>query len=499
MADYDAIVIGAGCGGLTAAALLAKQGRKVLVLEQGDRVGGCCSTFEREGYRFDVGATILEIIDPINAAFEMLGTSLREEVDLEPCDPVYNVIFEDGSRLTYPSSIEAKAEIISRISPEDGKSWLEYARYFGGFMRTALNGFYVSPANNMMDMVKMLGKDPRFLKYLPLFTKSFEDVMRKYFKEDRVQQSIYYPGFFCGLPPALAPGIFSFLSYSEHEGVYYPRGGMIAVPQALQRCGERFGLEVRLGQRVERVMVRDRAVEGVRLYDGTEITSKAIVSNINAKTLYLDMIGEDQLPWLARYGIKSYRLSVSAPMINVGLDYRPPLEAHHTILTTPMDKLNAYWFEEMNRGQLPDSQFGLVCFPTYSDASMAPEGHHVLNIILAGPYHLSRGDWDRDKKSYGQRQLEMLSASAIPGLADHVKVMEVATPKDYERRLLTPEGAFLGLDMDLPASTVFRPSARSKSIKGLYLAGASTHPGGGVPTVISSGIIAADLVDRYES
>src|SRR4030042_4060013 len=98
MADYDVIVIVAGCGGLTAAALLAKQGRKVLVLEQGDRVGGCCSTFEREGYRFDVGATILEIIDPINAAFEMLGTSLREEVDLEPCDPVYNVIFAAGSR-----------------------------------------------------------------------------------------------------------------------------------------------------------------------------------------------------------------------------------------------------------------------------------------------------------------------------------------------------------------------------------------------------------------
>jgi phytoene dehydrogenase-like protein len=103
-----------------------------------------------------------------------------------------------------------------------------------------------------------------------------------------------------------------------------------------------------------------------------------------------------------------------------------------------------------------------------------------------------------DKKAYGERQLEMLSESLIPGLADHVEVMEVATPRDYERRLLMPEGAFLGLDMDLSASTVFRPAARSRSIKGLYLAGGSTHPGGGVPTVISSGVITANLINRYE-
>ncbi len=498
MPDYDVIVIGAGLGGLTAGALLAKQGRRTLVLEQGKSIGGCCSTYEKEGYRFDVGATILEILRPFEIAFERLGTSFYQEVQLEPCDPVYSIIFQDGSRITYPSSIEAKAEIISRISPEDGKAWLEYARYVGDFMRTAVEGFFLSPMNGMADMARVILKDPRLLKFLPLFNRSFEQVMRGYFKDGRVLDSLSYPGKFCGQPPALAPGIFAFLSYAEHEGVFFPRGGMIALPEALRRCGERFGMEVRLGQRVEKVLVSGRRVQGVALADGTEITAPVVVSNINAKTLYLEMIGEEHLPWLARYGVRSYRLSASAPMINVGLDYRPPLEAHHNIVTVSMEETNRYWFEDMPRGLLPREPSALVCFPTFSDASMAPEGRHVLNIVMTGPYHVSELDWERDKKEYGERQLRMLSEKAIPGLADHVEVMEVLTPRDYERWLLTPEGAILGLDMDIPSSAVFRPVARSRSIKGLYLAGASTHPGGGIPSVVASGIIASDLITRYE-
>jgi phytoene desaturase len=498
MADYDVIVIGAGLGGMTAGALLAKQGRRTLVLEQSDKIGGCCSTYEHGGYRFDVGATLLEILGPFVSAFEKLGTTFWDEVRLIPCDPVFNIIFPDGSRMTYPASIEEKAEIISRISPEDGKAWLEFARYFGEFMDTAVGGFLVSPANTMMDMNKVMLKDPRLLKFLPLFGKSFEDVIRKYFKNEKVQESMSYQGKFVGQPPALNSGIFAFLSYAEHEGVYYPEGGMIAIPEALRRCGERSGLEVRLGQEVEKVMVRDRRAEGVLLADGTEITAKVVVSNINAKMLYLDMIGEENLPWLARYGIKSYTLSNPSPMINVGLDYRPPLDAHHTILTASMDKLNDYWFGGMKQGMLPREAGGLVCFPTYSDPSVAPEGRHVLNIVLSGPYHVKEIDWDRDKKAYGEKQLEMLSEKAIPGLADHVEVMDVLTPRDYERRLLIPESAHLGMDMGLMSASVFRPSSRSKSIKGLYLAGSSTHPGGGIPSVMASGAIAADLVSTYE-
>jgi phytoene desaturase len=498
MADYDAIVIGAGCGGISAGALLARQGRKVLVLEQSERVGGCCSTFEKEGYHFDVGASIVEVIYPIEKAFETLGTSFQQEVDLLPCDPIYSYIFKDGSRVNYPLSLEGTAEVISSISPEDGKQWFQLADYFADMMKQTIEAFFTNPSNSFLDLMKMGVKNPRMLKFLPLFITSYQDVIKKYFKNDVVQQTMSFQSFYCGLPPELAPGFIALIPYSEHEGIWYPRGGMVQIPRAFQRCGEKLGMEVRFNTRVDKVMVRNRVVEGVRLADGTEITSDLVISNVNAKKLYLDMIGEEHLPWLARIGIKSYEVSMSCVMLYIGLDYRPPLEAHHSLTIGPLQMMNDFWWNEYKNGQIPEDVHGLICWPTESDPSLAPEGCHVLNIMGMGPYDLSGTDWDSEKQRVAEMMIKGLSETAVPGMSDHVKVLEVSTPLDFERRLLNPKGAIYGLSMDLPNQAVFRPAAKSRSIKGLYLTGASTHPGGGVPSAVASGLIASMLVDKYE-
>jgi len=280
--------------------------------------------------------------------------------------------------------------------------------------------------------------------------------------------------------------------------VYYPRGGMIQIPLALQRCGEQFGMQVQLNQCVERVLVRDGRAKGVVLADGTEITANVIVSNINAKTLYLDLIGEEHLPWLARRGVKSYQLSKAVPMIYAGIDYRPPLDAHHSVMAISMEGINDYWRNTVEPGVLPTEPFGLICWSTASDPSLAPEGHHVLNLIPEGFYHLSGTDWDKEKEAFIDQTITYLDRVAMPGFAQHIKVLDCATPLDYERRLRLPEGAIYALQQDLPAQAMFRPASKSKSIEGLYLTGSSTHPGGGVPSVIGSGVIAAKLIEQRE-
>lgn len=494
MSDYDVIVIGAGLGGLSSGALLAHQGRKVLVLEQSDRVGGCCSSFEKNGYTFDVGASIVEIIQPIEKVFNQLGTTLQKELDLISCDPIMSFIFEDGERITYPLSAEKTGEMISRISPEDGRRWKEFSAFSQELMDVTLDTFFCEPASTMQDMAKLIKKNPKFLKFLPVFMTSYQSVLEKYFKNDTVMKTMAYESLYFGLPPCIVPGPYAMVPYTEHVGIYYPKGGMIQIPLALQRLGEQKGMQVLLSSHVNKVLVENGKVIGVRLADGSEITCDKVVSNINAKTLYLKLIGEEYLSPLVVRGLKSYDYSISVPMVYAALDYEPPLDAHHSIFAISAEDLNNHYYKYIKGGRLAKKNFGLVCWSTHTDPSLAPKGHHLLNIIPEGGYYLRDTDWDSEKPSFIERTIENLSKNGIPGLKDHVVYSDCATPLDFERHLMLPEGAIYCLQQDLPAQAVFRPSAKSKSISGLYLSGSSTHPGGGVPTTIASGWIASKLI-----
>jgi phytoene desaturase len=496
MKDYDAIVIGAGLGGLSCGALLAKQGRKVIVLEQSDMIGGCCSTYIKEGFGFDVGASLVEILHPIELAFKRLGTTLKEEVDLIPCDPIVTCVLRDGSKITYPSSMKGTEEALAKFSAKDEKNWKKYAAFFYELTDVLYNTLFSGPADSLGDMMRMVRKEPRILKFLPTYLSSYQSLMKKYFST-RIQDSFAFQAFYFGLPPELLPGVFALVPCTEHRGLFYPKGGMIQIPKAFERCGKRFGMELKLKSRVDKILVRNNRAVGVRLTDGTEITSNVVVSNINAKTLYQQLIGEDKLPWLARMGVKSYECSLALPMIYLGIDYEPPLVGHHTLIAPTVGEINEYWKNRLDT-PIPDKQFGLIGWSTFTDPSMASEGLHVLNLTMTGAYRLKGTTWDTQKKPFIENVIKWLSKEIVPGLEQHVKIAEATTPLDFERRIGLAEGAIYGLAQDLPSGTVFRPANKSKSIDGLYLAGCSTNPGGGVPTVIASGTITARLIEKYE-
>jgi len=501
MTQYDAVIIGAGLGGLTTGAVLAKRGKKVLVLEQSGQIGGCCTTYEVGKYKYDIGASVVEMLPIIDGVFAELGTTFEKEVDLIQCDPIYSVIFPDNSRLTIPMSVEGAADEIGKISPEDRKGFLEYAKTFEAFIEGNGLDFFTMPMNTLGDFMGAFKKIPVLAKFNKYFFMTYGDVLNKFFKSPKIKQSMAYQSFYSGHSPEQAVGIFAIIPYMEHKGIYYPRGGMIKIPQAIQRLGEKSGLEVRVNAEVVKVIVDDsRRAKGVVLKNGEKIEAKVVVSNINARKLYIDLVGEENLPSIVKTGIKSYNLSKSTPYICLGVDYDPPLDAHHTLMTRDVEEINAFWWEKYRKGYLPtpQEQFGLICCPTKADPSLAPKGHHIVALDFQGPFKLAGQTWDDVKEEFSENLVSYLSERIIPGLKDHVQDMTVSTPLDFERRLLNPGGAFYCFQQDLSAQAVFRPASKSKAIKGLYLAGASTHPGGGVPTVMASGVIAANQIVQYE-
>lgn len=282
--EYDAIVIGAGCGGTTAAAMLAKNGYRVALLEQSSLVGGCCSTAKIKGYRFDLGASIVEDTDVIDLVFRRLGTTLSDEVKLVRCEPVYDCMLSDGSRLQIPSGTRETEAEIAKISKGDAKRFRKYVRKFRDFTETALKGFFVMPARSLTDLIKIFVRTPALLKFGSLFVGSYQGALQKYFKNPKILESMSFQSFYVGLPPQLSPAYFAMLPYSEHRGVYYTKGGMGQIPEALLRIGRKSGLEFRQKTRVNRILVEDRAVQGVELADGSILRSKVVVSGINAKT-----------------------------------------------------------------------------------------------------------------------------------------------------------------------------------------------------------------------
>ena len=502
MLDYDVVVIGGGVGGLSTAALCQKAGMKTLVLEQSERIGGCCSTYETEGFHFDVGASVVEMPGAFEELFKRLGLPREKYVPFVPVDPIYD--FRDNSRgvqFSYPASIEETAEVIARFSPEDARSFMAFAKKFTPIISGLVDNFFYLPCASFLDSLKLVVNYPRMLQVLPMFVTTHQKVVARYFKNEDVRASMAFQSFYGGLPPDLCAGLYAIIGLLEHEGIFYPPGGMIRIPAGIQRAFEDLGGETRFNARVVRVMVEDRRALGVELWDGSEIRARNVVGAINAKKLYMELIGREHLPWHVWRGIDSMVLSMPCPMIYLGVDYEPPLNAHHTLNLTSAKVMNDYWSEYYLKGKLYKVEgrlevMGLVSWASKIDPSLAPAGKHVITHMGLAPYNLAGNDWDRYKERYVDEAIATMERTLIPDLSKHVVYRDMATPKDLERMLLHPGGAVYGIQTDISHMAVFRPANRSKAIRNLYLAGASTHPGGGIPGVLAGGIITGGLIER---
>ncbi len=490
--DYDAIVIGSGVGGITCGAILAKRGLKTIILENHDTIGGFCSTFEEQGFHFDTGACIVEYLQAYDMIFENLGKKREDYIDFRQCEPVYTFRTPEGDYLEIPTDIHEMHDVIKQYSKRDAKNWLKYCDYWRDMQEKGMETFLHTDMQSWRSLFKMF--DFSSLKFLPTYLTTYEILIKKWFSHQTTLDAFGFQSYWIGLPPRLCPGLYAGINYGEHEGIYYPMGGMISIPESLLAIGREYGLELKLNTRVAKVIVKNGRTRGVELQDGTKISSKIVVSNVNAKTLYLELIGEENLPRSIVKGVKSYVLSMAMPGVYLGIKGDVPLRSHHSLQLGRFQQMNKMWDEGFTKKRLGDEPTCLISWPTETDPSLAPEGHHALTVMSMGPYELDHGTWDDRRDEFMERVLAFVEKTLWPGITDQIVYKSLSTPLDFERKLLSPHGAVYALQNDIASTMIFRPANRSKSVKGLYLVGASTHPGGGVPMVASSGKISADLI-----
>jgi phytoene desaturase len=493
--DYDAIVIGAGLGGLAAAGILAHRGLRTAVFEQAPRVGGCCGSVQQGNYQFDVGAMVVLFLEVIEQYFRAAGREMADYVQFLPIDPLIEVVGTDRERFRIPTSSEETGRVFAAFNEADGEGWKRFAEAAESGMSRTMTELFTTPMQTFTEARKALRRSPSLAVDRSTILDSFETTLRSFFRSESILGALSHGSYSVGLPPALAPGYAAFLSYSEHQGSYYPRGGMKAIPEAMARAFEEDGGEIHLRSAVTEVLTEAGRAIGVRLADGREARCGVVVSDINAKVVYGRMLPRAAVPRWARLALRSLALSQSSCMLMLGIEGDEGFGAHNTLFSCGLEAMNRIWFEDYERGRPSRGGYLLASMPSKTDTSLAPAGHHVVHLHTLAPYALASGStWDDIRGAESDRMLDFLHHDFGVEVRDRIRYARLSTPLDLERDVGLYRGALYGIENGLLSTAMFRPRMRSPIVKGLYLAGSSVHLGGGIPVCIGSGMIVADLV-----
>lgn len=490
-------VVGSGFGGLSAAIRLAAAGHDVTVFEKLDRIGGRAYQYDIDGFRFDAGPTVLTAPFMFEELFALAGESLSDYVDLRPLDPYYRAFDQSGAPFDFRAEDEAMLAEIARRSPGDVEGFRRLRRR----VSEIFDAFYPYTERSMMQLPVML----RMLPYL-LEHRAMLDVGRlvnRHVRDPFLRRSLAFHPLLIGGDPARTPALYALIvEFERRWGVHYAVGGTGALVSALGALLERLGGRIETGAEVEQIVVDDGRVAGVRLTDRDTHPADVVVSNADPGFTYERLLAEQASATPARLRLRSVRPSMSLHVLYFGADRRWPDSplAHHNILFAgdPGRALRRVFGRPRARAgeSAADDLFMYVHVPTRSDPSVAPPGCEALYVLVAAPAMSRRARDVADDSGHVRRTvLDVLDDGFLPGLVDHLIVEHAIGPQHFRDVLNTPRGAAFSLQPTLFQSGWFRPHNRSHAVAGLYLVGAGTHPGAGVPAVLASGKIAANLID----
>ncbi len=478
MASKRIAIIGAGVGGLSAAARLGHRGNRVVVFEKLPRCGGRANIIEDAGYKFDTGPSFVLMPPFFEEAFSSCGRDIRQYLSLRQLPVHYTLFFADGQTLTVSGDRQETARQLERFEPGGAAAFEAFLAETGRFYRKVENLLYRS----------FTVKDLAHPRYWPLLFalrpwESFWHLARRFFRSEKLLFAFTFESMFMGVSPLQAPAFYSIITYADHvQKVFHPMGGMYEIPRQLQRLAGEFKVQMRYGCPVERLCPGKDEVRVA--FAGQEEGFDAAL--VNADYAY------SQRALLGRT-LPQYRYSCSVFLIYLGIRRPIPNLAHHNLFFAR--DLFRNLTEIFQGSQAPQDPSFYVHVPTRTDPSLCPPGKEILYILVPVP-NLKQGPEIPKAQLRRLRDLtlERISEKAGFRVQEQIEVEHTFLPQDFVSRYNIEYGATFGLAHNLMQSAFLRPANRDRRFPNLYYVGASTQPGGGLPVVLASARIVCDLI-----
>ena len=478
--EQRAVVIGSGFGGLAAAVRLRAMGYRVAIIEALDQPGGRARVFYGDGHTFDAGPTVITAPYLLDELFALVGRDPRDYFELVPVDPFYRILFHDGSTFDYVGDEERLLEEVRRLSPADVDGYRRLARHAERIFDVGYTGLADRPFHRLSQMLRVLPDMVRLGSH-----RSVYDTVARYIRDDRLRQALTFEPLLVGGNPFRTTSIYLLIHWLERKwGVHFARGGTTSIIRALVALLADLDVEVQLGTAAEEILVSGGRTTGVRVQGGRTLPADVVVSNADPTFTYSLLIGADHRPRHGKRRLARVRQSMGLFVGFFGARRTWPELAHHTIVLGP--RYEGLLDDIFRRRVLAEDFSMYLHAPTRTDPSLAQPGHETFYVLSPVPNARSGIDWTAERERYFDRLLESLEQRLVPGLAEAITTRFSMTPLEFERDLRSPDGAGFGPEPVLTQSAWFRYHNQSPDVSGLYFVGAGTHPGAGVPGVLSS-------------
>jgi phytoene desaturase len=483
-----AVVIGSGFGGLAAAIRLGARGYRVTILERLDAPGGRAYVHRQDGFTFDAGPTIVTAPFLLEELWRLCGRHLADDVDLRPVSPFYRMHFHDRTVFDYSGDAVAMRAAVAKLSPSDVAGYERFMLASEAIFQVGFGRLGHVPFGSWLDMARILPEMIRLRSYRTVYR-----FVASYVVDPRLRIALSFHPLLIGGNPFTASSIYALIAFLERRwGVFFPMGGIGRLVQGLARLIDGQGGTIRYGAEVRAIAVNNGAATGVLLTSGEEIAADIVVSNADSAWTYRYLLPPAvRHRWTDRR-IERTRYSMSLFVWYFGTKRRYRDVPHHTILLGPRYR---ELLDDIFARKVLAPDFSLYLHrPTATDPSLAPVGCDSFYVLSPVPHLASGTDWTTTAETYRRRLAEHLSATVLPDLDRNVVTSRIMTPQDFQDRLLSFRGAAFGMEPILSQSAWFRPHNRSEELRRFYLVGAGTHPGAGLPGVLSSARVLDSVV-----